>query len=180
MLLEVRTMSKLIVIAGIKRSGSTWMYNAVRLILKHAGYSVAGGGEQHFDPNCEADYQIIKVHPFRPELAKAASYVFTSDRDDEGIRASWQRFSGEVLTDEKLATWRGWLKQWDEHTRCSMLFDELRNETQRRIVMKELAEILLLHMTLALVRRDLDNLAPPTDADYDPETLLFKNHITSA
>lgn len=169
-------MSKLIVIAGIKRSGSTWMYNAVRLILKHAGYSVAGGGEQHFDPNCEADYQIVKVHPFRPELARAADYVFISDRDYDEIRVSWKGFSGEVLTDVKLKSWIKWLCQWREYSCYEMWYFDMAIDpmeclsTIHRKLFGDPVDILT----------ELEAIRPPTDADYDPETLLFKNHITSA
>ena len=168
-------MSKLIVIAGIKRSGSTWLYNAVRLCLLHAGKTVhiAGDG-QFFQADCKADYQIVKKHPFDKQLADAADYVFTSDRDDEGIRASWERFSGEVLTDEKLAMWRKWLDQWKPYSTGDMQFYDVCNLK----VVIDLAKILDVDLHSNVIR-EIDAVRPPTDKDYDPETLLFKNHITS-
>lgn len=171
-------MSKLIVIAGIKRSGSTWMYNAVRLILKHAGYTVhiAGDG-QYYQPDCKADYQIVKKHPYDPKLAAAADYVFTSDRDDEGIRASWERFSGERLTDEKLATWRDWLKAWQKHTCCDVFFTAILQAPLCPVV--GLMDALAVDSDLRVISNELEAIRPPTDKDYDPETLLFRNHITS-
>ena len=169
-------MAKLIIIAGIKRSGSTWLYNAVRLCLLNAGYTVhiAGDG-QYYEKDCKADYQIIKTHPFRQWMADEADFVFTSDRDDEGIRASWQRFDGRMLSDGLLAKWRRWLDQWRVHTDYDMQYD---------IMVDFPADcVMSVHGVLfGFPRNTLMQLRatkPPTDKDYDPVTLLFRNHITS-
>jgi hypothetical protein len=157
------------------------MYNAVRLILQEAGYSVHGGGEQHFDPGCAADYQLIKVHPYRPQLAQAADYVFTSDRDDEGIRASWERFSGEILTDEKLQTWRGWLVDWNRHACFSMRFAQL-SGLWRGFLIEDMCQSMGIPVDIGKeveILKLMREIKPPTDKDYDPVTFLFRNHITT-
>ena len=171
-------MAKLIIIAGIKRSGSTWMYNAVRLCLEEAGYSVhiAGDG-QYYEEDCGADYQIIKSHPFHQWMADRADFVFTSDRDDEGIRASWQRFKGEELTDAKMDKWRQWFELWDRYSKYTMVYAWMRCEHERRRTVEGICKV------LSVPFRDttfasIEAIRPPTDKDYDPVTLLFSNHIT--
>ncbi len=182
-------MAKLIVIAGIKRSGSTWMYNAVRLCLEHAGYSVhiAGDG-QFYQDDCKADYQIIKVHPFVQWMADRADYVFTSDRDDEGIRESWKRFRGEELTEPKLQTWRVWLDKWNQvryikrhdYGDTHMHYASL-SRNKGRVVggICSVLGIRLSECAFGSLIDSLEQIEPPNDKDYDPVTLLFSNHITS-
>jgi len=175
-------MSKLIIIAGIKRSRSTWMYNAVRLCLEHAGCSVhiAGDG-QYYEKDCETDYQIIKVHPFHQWMADEADFVFTSNRDDEGIRGSWKRFKGEELTDAKLRMWQGWLQRWREYSCYHMEWNVFLDRPG--IVITDIWRAMLYpeHDTFSLsdVWNAIADCTPPTDKDYDPVTLLFSNHITS-
>jgi len=178
-------MAKLIIIAGIKRSGSTWVYNAVRLCLEHAGYSVhiAGDG-QYYQKDCKADYQIIKVHPFHQWMADEADFVFTSDRDDDGIRASWQKFDGRMLSDGLLEKWNRWLRSWNEYSCREMCYEDFIEDGP-------FDEVFTIWWHLFPKRRDeadttaskvvnkLNAIKPPTDKDYDPVTLLFSNHITS-
>lgn len=167
-------MSKLIVIAGIKRSGSTWMYNVVRILLTHAGFTVTGGGRETYKKNCEKDYQIIKVHPYYADLAKEADLVFTSDRDDEEIRASWARFQNRYLTDAELWNWCRDLDRWMKHRSYHMPFERV-NKTQ---TVKDIAKVLGVHVTTSALTT-IGELKPPKTKGYDPKTLMFKNHITS-
>lgn len=174
-------MGKLVVIAGIKRSGSTWLYNAVRLSILHAGRTVyiAGDGN-NYDPRCKADFQIMKRHPYDPVLVDAADYIFTSDRDDDGIRESLKRAFDTELTDHRLKRMRNDLRRWRKRTDFHAEYDDILNNKQK--IIKGVSQALGLAFSpedVSEVLRQLEATKPPTDRNYDEVTFYFKNHITS-
>ena len=63
-------MRKLILIAGMKRSGSTWMYNAVRLMLKDAGKDVYGCWIDDYDESNTAEFHVVKTHKWDKDLVE--------------------------------------------------------------------------------------------------------------
>ena len=77
---------KIILATGVRRTGSTWQYNVIRLALIEAGYEVYGNGE--YDCTIKADYYIIHIHGYDDELRKKAWKIFTTVRDFEGIKKS--------------------------------------------------------------------------------------------
>ena len=176
-------MTKLIVIAGIKRSASTWMFNAVRLCLLHAGRTVRGGGrEVYSDPGSGYEYGICKTHPFEREIADNADWIFTTDRDDMGIRYSLKRCFGSSLTDHRLSRMRDNLNAWKR--RCGKVgcyhahFDFI--ITDPTSVVADVARILELGFKDAdvmAVCKALDAIRPPEEG-HDAETLLFPGHIS--
>src|SRR3546814_19142334 len=84
-----------IVIAGMRHSGSTAIFNIVRLALKQRGvdfasfYSEAAQAERLHDPDCPL--LLIKTHEFRDDVASRASMVITTRRDLRDTVASAQR-----------------------------------------------------------------------------------------
>jgi len=81
-------MSRLVVCAGMYRSGSTWLYNTVRLALLKAGFSVYADTESKYDAKGEADWHVVKTHVFREDLRKKAGLVIMTKRDLRDVAAS--------------------------------------------------------------------------------------------
>lgn len=84
-----------IVIAGMRHSGSTALFNIVRLALKQRGadfvsfYSEGIQSERLHDPSCPL--LLIKTHEFRDDVASRASMVITTRRDLRDTVASAKR-----------------------------------------------------------------------------------------
>ena len=88
----------LILCAGIPRSGSTWVYNATRLLFEAAGYITYGCWISEYDPSQSSAIHVVKIHERNDELANKASAIFTSHRDLRDIAGSaWAR---KWVTDE--------------------------------------------------------------------------------
>src|SRR6056297_3031181 len=105
----------LIVIAGIKRSGSTAQFNIVRIALETAGYTVNIQGQ---DYKLNDNVNVVKIHPFRQRLAEEADYIFLTDRDDKEIEASLYRFNGDDVPDGKISKMRTYLDKWKQYKHC--------------------------------------------------------------
>jgi hypothetical protein len=83
----------IILCSGIPRSGSTWLYNAARLLLEvEYPAKVYGCWIADYDPSRPAAVHIVKIHEFNDHIAKKARIILTSHRDLRDIAASaWLR-----------------------------------------------------------------------------------------
>ena len=86
--------SKLIIAAGFYRSGSTWQFNALRVICElHFGKdNVYSCFSDHYSPETRAEpIHIVKIHKWNEELARQADLVFTTHRNMEDVKGSMKR-----------------------------------------------------------------------------------------
>lgn len=81
---------RLIVAAGMIRSGSTWLYNIARVRHQAAGARVYGTWVADFDSRSarQADCVVVKVHEADPALADRADRVLTAHRDLRAVLRS--------------------------------------------------------------------------------------------
>lgn len=79
---------KLIVCAGMHRSGSTWLYNAVRLIIASQGLPVYGCFSSNYRQDDGRPVHVVKTHAFSPGLKGLADCIFTTRRDLRDVAAS--------------------------------------------------------------------------------------------
>ena len=101
-------------ICGIKRSGSTCQFNMVRLILEHAGLRYKTWGTEFSAGRMKKGNHIVKIHKPHRWLYDNADHIFTTDRSDEEIWKSLQRFAG--ATDKsRLKKMREDLEWWNNH-----------------------------------------------------------------
>lgn len=107
--------SGLILAAGMPRSASTWLYNAVRLLI-----SRLPGMDQQFSCGWIGDWRqiprrrimLIKVHDYHKQLVEQASCILYSYRDVRDAIASSLRKFGQPPTlevaDEYLSQYEKW------------------------------------------------------------------------
>lgn len=181
-----------ITVAGIKRSGSTWLANAIKTIYEQAGYRVWMGehrpdlGLHH--PNGKLaqdgfpDYDIVinKVHPYFEVVKRQSDFIILSYRDLLEIMHSWERFrdSTQPAARMMIRDWCTWYYQWLPHADFEMQYKML--EDQKGGIIESLIFLFgLVDVDGEVVEKELEALKPPTDKEYDPETLMFSNHITS-
>lgn len=80
--------NKLILIASMPRSGSTWLFNCSRMILERAGQYFYSCWEADYDSNNSAKIHLVKVHDPIPELSEKADIVISTRRDIRAVAAS--------------------------------------------------------------------------------------------
>lgn len=135
------------------------------------------------------DIIINKIYPFIPQVAERSAYVLSSYRDLGEILSSWNRFQGP-LSQDLLHSWTLWYYQWKPYVMYEMQYPDLVHAKRKIII--QLYTLLVPSIqarqkgpqktqgvTIDFVLERLrTEVVPPTDKDYDPKTLLFKNHIT--
>jgi hypothetical protein len=87
-------MQKIIGIVGPTQSGSTMLYNMVRLIYEKAGYTVDSCFITHFylkDYNHDAQILIVKCHDYDYELDKNYDILLLPLRDFRDCSLSWKK-----------------------------------------------------------------------------------------
>ncbi len=172
--------STIILSAGMPRSGSTWLFNAARLLLQAHGDTSSGWiGDWASLPR--KPVMLIKVHDYDPFLARHARVILYSYRDIRDALASSKRM---FHTEPTLALARHWLdcdRRWREQATFTLRYESMMVDPSRSIA--ALARTLHLpgvdpkqvHRQLAQLDYRPDRTEPGT---YDHKTLLHPNHIT--
>jgi hypothetical protein len=167
--------------AGMPRSGSTWLYNAARLLLRRRHGDALGCGwigDWRSLPRKPA--MLLKIHEIDPFTVKRASVILYSYRDLRDALASNKR---KFATEPTLGLARQWLAQ-DQHWRGVADFT-LRYETMLEdpeAALSDLADVLKVKdAPVAEFARELSGLNARVGArrdSYQPETLIHPGHIT--
>jgi len=172
----------MILIAGPYRTGSTWLFNAVRLTLIHANREVYGASIHRYDPQRKEHNHIIKLVKYDPRLAQSATHVFTSFRNVYDTIDSMRRraviaepgFINETLhqniTDHILH-----LLNWEKHSNFRLWFPDIYDRPEW--VIKQIAHHLNVKADPRAVNTAINNLTIP-ETGYDPVSLLHAGHIT--
>jgi hypothetical protein len=85
-----QTGKRVIVAAGMPRSGSTWQFNALRLLLESSAQGIYSFWVEDWDPRKARHAQtlLVKIHEMSPMLAWASWRCFTCHRDLRDIAVS--------------------------------------------------------------------------------------------
>jgi len=178
--------SRVVIIAGIYRSGSTWLYNAVRLLLKDAGFSVYNSFGDNYDDSKDGDYHLVKIHKYDKDLMLKGDYILTSYRSLKGIVGSMKRMKlinqdPRFINGTRANNINRYildLLKWNMNSDYMMLYGELINHPAR--VLKNIVETLRIKEPDEYNRiiKELNNLKIP-DQGFDPITFYHKGHRTS-
>jgi len=179
-----RQVPRLVVCAGLPRSGSTRVYNAARLILGHAGAGpVLGAWIDDLDLSGDearaARHVVVKTHAYDEHLAAEADAVLCTHRDLRDVAASMRRVgfapdddAALDAIDEALAHAR----RWEAAASCTIAFDDFVASPERTIT--RVARALGIELD-AHAARDIERRIPveaPVGDAYDPVTLLHPRH----
>ena len=166
------------------RSGSTWQFNAARLILKRHFPAVFSGWCADYDPATAEPVHLVKVHT--PEQARFDySMVLTTRRDllecfESSKRMGWLKednFFVQVLMQMHLYNY------WHERSALETDYLTIRNNPEKAIL--DIARALKVALTVAdamEISAEIDAIEPPAEAavrphGYDRVTLLHPRHI---
>lgn len=180
---------RLYVCAGMHRSGSTWLYNVVRLALMGLGeyvYATTAEPVGMYDPEYPVKQHVVKTHTFRQDLVKNATRVFTSRRDLRDVAASMVRLGNienEVLPVLKFLHWELRLYlQWSSFSKYESVYEDMVQDKLLavRSLLYKLGMALNMEANSNEIHAQVQALrAPPKEAKmYDPTTLLTPGHFT--
>ncbi len=174
-----------VIAAGAYRSGSTWLYNALRLAFELAGEEVYGRFyDGTYDPENPARIHVVKVHRFEDEVLEVARVLFTSIRDPRDIAASGVRrglisaAADDVEEFVEEAVLRGY-ERWRPHAAVVLRYEQLADGGELGYlgrILEALEPLGVTGVTPEALHARLEALRP--GSTYDRETLLWPNHIT--
>lgn len=174
---------KLVIAAGAFRSGSTWLFNAIRLVLNEKSNNIYACWVGDYDAskalNCE--YVLVKIHSKSEEWCNSAGRIFTIHRDLRDVARSAIDFVGAQTFEEVMPLIRGAAKDhdfWQEF--CHADYDFQSISTSSEYIVKDIAtnlDIDLSQEKVSFISDRLKNLKEPVDSNnYDPVTLLHPKH----
>lgn len=166
----------LTVVAGLKRSGTTWLYNVARIAYQHAGIAVAAGGDELYRSWDHHTPLLVKTHWWHERLATDATSILTSDRDVEDAYRSLARLFGRTPSGAEMAKIVEHARRWDAVATWRMTYTDLERPSETA---KGIVAALDLDVDPARVLADVDSLQPP-ESGQDPVTLLFASHRSPA
>lgn len=172
--------SRVVVIGGIKRSGTTWQYNLVRLTLLAMGRSVGvHRGIRHLG-QYEGDYDdlIMKTHFHSDRAQAAADIVFTSYRPVNDVRASLERFGRQSPDSDDIDKLVNHFRLWDKIADYRMEYNDLKSDPLK-VTIETMEALGATSLDPEKVLAAVNAIKPPSDKRQDPLTLYFSNHVTS-
>lgn len=156
----------------MKRSGTTWMYNVVRVAMNHRGldYTISGSMAE---AKKHKGRMLLKSHWWRQDVQRLATLVFTSDRDVEDVYRSLRRLWDRAPTGREMAKIvehsRRWQRVSDYHMPYRLLLEDPRKACARII------DTLGYGVDPDAVFAEVSAIEPPEEGQ-DPVTLYFANH----
>jgi len=175
------------VCAGITRSGSTWVYNAVRAILRNAGVpDLAAGWISEKEKILTHRNAVIKTHSFDADLAARSDVVVVSHRDLRDVAASMHRkYKVEFSIKPVRETFDDYIK-WKKTAVYDLRYEQLLIDKAPEL--KKIAAVLKLPaptlegLPYELISKEIDGEKfteqRSTAQRYDAVNLLHEGHFT--
>lgn len=169
-----------IAIGSYYRTGSTWLFNAVRTIMEDDGCSITVHGDCDVVPY-STDVCIHKVHGYTDQLYAAADITLTITRDYDDADASFLRaFHKPIPAREKFNTFLH-AEKWKQV--ADLVFEMEMIESNAAQIISDIMHLLDMECTderIADITQRVMAIKPNPLLEQDPETLYFANHITSS
>lgn len=171
---------RVVLIAGVPRSGSTWCYNAVRLVLTAAGEDVEAGWCRDLEGEPRARWRVVKAHGPDEVSGLKPHLTFTTRRPLAECIASrqnmgWQSFGEEAVV-EAARRQRALYAYWKARSDLEIDFGDICDKPHDAVGAVS-GSLGVTGIDLAPVLLELSDLRQPPAGSYDPETLLHPNHI---
>ena len=170
-----------IVSAGMPRSGSTWLYNAIRLIAIENnifGDSTPCGWCEDVDSN-ESSW-LIKIHTFDSLLSRNSDFIFYSYRDLRDALASNLRKFSTPIDISLVDTFIEWDNKWRKVADYSMKYEDMLKNPEQEI--KNIGKLLgysgNAHVIIDAIKKLNYDSNGSRNETYNEKNLFHKNHIT--
>jgi hypothetical protein len=170
--------------AGIPRSGSTWLFNALRLLLQIRYTNVYSSwiGDFVKPRSYSADAILLKLHSPDQEWAARTQNIFTSHRDLRDIAISsrdmgWVHDAQAMFATARSA--RAHHEYWARHALLDIsYYDIVASPTDVLIALADVCEIEVSRMAVESLNTQLSSLAckEARSRSYDVENLMYPGH----
>ena len=172
-----------IVCAGMHRSGSTWLFNVVRVIFMENKATIYSCFANKYDPENDAPFHIVKAHQFKQNIRDGANCIFTTCRDLRDVAASAVRRNLVENTPESVERYLKEIVEreyepWHRVSNYEVKYEEMYQ--QKPIVISKIAKKLGVYADPVKVAKTVESLSIPSDpGGFDETTQLHYNHITN-
>ena len=171
---------RIVLAAGMQRSGSTWVFNVARLILKNQNPSLKAAWIDHYVPGAETS-ALLKIHSPDAQWSERAETVLNCHRDLRDVIVSLHD-CGWVNKEDKAAalaaakTAREAHEYWSARSDIDLSYDEIINHSvisAQRVA--KACGIALNPNEATEIIREVDGLVDGVTT-YNPENLLHPSH----
>jgi len=170
-----------IICAGIARSGSTRLYNIVRLGLEQnfPAEQISAQWVNSFVPG--EHHNILKIHDFKKRWLNWSDFVFTTRRDIRYIAASALDLMPRGTyknTDSIIQMCKEILdmyEAWNDHTDYELVYEDFKENKEK--VVQTIFGILGLPVDCNKLLDDLSRIGNPA-GEFDKTTLMHVKHIS--
>jgi len=176
----------IIVCAGPERSGSTWLYNAVRLLHRRGrvpldSYWMHTLSEDKLTQRLQSGAHVcIKTHEWEPEyremVPRLSKHIVIMHRDLRGVVASYRRLGWAASLPRKYVDDH---MQWRNHATLDIKYENVIRDGKSQLA--ELASHLGLAPSdedVAAVHRELTDLQSSSGGGVDQVSKLWPGHIS--
>lgn len=178
--IKVSVKPRLILVAGLNRSGSTWLYNCIRLILQTQYDNVYSCWVKDYIASDPAPVHLIKIHKPDEELVKHTGEIYTSRRDIWEIVGSMMRMGWLDFAD--IFSYLDWITAsvhpfWFKNAKMEIDYSEIHQAT--RLLIEKIGRSLGIYIDVLQSQEICDQLNQLRPSDkYDHTTQLHPNHIS--
>jgi tetratricopeptide (TPR) repeat protein len=172
-----------VVIAGVPRSGSTWVYNVTRLLLEISARKIYACWQADYAPlqHEDADVHVVKVHS-PDDLKFPYDLVLTTKRDTVDrvaslIRMGWVQKEADNVR-KTIQHQEALYQFWKSRADIEVSFEAITKQPERAV--QQIAHALKLPCTPKKAEDVLNRLSalkmPEEGAPHDPVTQLHPGH----
>lgn len=180
---DVYQAPQVVIVAGVPRSGSTWLYNATRLLIEANGHSVYACWNGDYSPSSFAGhtYHVVKVHDLE-DLSFPYDTILTTNRPiierlASLIRMGWLEQSEEAV--KNAYDRQNFLYEfWRDRTDLEIKFADIRNHPEKIVhLIAATLQIGCNARMAAAVVREIDALPMPDPGQpHDPLSQMHPGH----
>jgi hypothetical protein len=168
---------QLIVSAGMPRSGSTLLFNILRLILQSKyGTDFYSGLEPSQVTTLSAKSYLLKVHELTDFHLHFSDKMFYTFRDMRVAAVSNSKKFNVPITMELFDNWMIQFELAQSHGAYMIQFEDLIRDVPWYI--EDIAFALGISIDGEFIYRQITEIQPPATGSYDPVTLLHPQHFT--
>lgn len=175
-----------VLVAGCWRSGTTALYNLVRLILETDGTTLACFEDDYFKhKDLTFTHELLKAHKFKNNELKYGinlvdwpDCIITVFREPGEVLDSMRRFytdESEEEVQERRARGLAYWGKYQYYADYQANYEQLFRSTEK--LAREIAAVLGIEIDEREIVRQFRLIKPPREG-YDKVTLLHSNHIT--
>lgn len=178
---DLKKLPFLVLIAGIPRSGSTWVFNAARFILDEHYGSIHAVWCADYDVADKSAVHLVKVHTQREAEIFRPDIVLSTQRDIAEciaslIRMGWAKNHADNIV-VAARNQKSLYEYWYARSDLEVKYEKLVSEPVKEIVaIANVFGIPLDVVDAERIAQEVSRLMPPSNGRYDPVTLLHPGH----